>query len=648
MKTILPILVLAAALCFGAHASEQVKGVLGDSDLSFRVSTIQKAKSQRLPVDLRDAELVRIREVYPDALKQPRYTYDVLVDGRVMFRRDYAGIGFGAVSCFVRVPEWARRFDRITVVNRGDDPVRVTDAQPVTSDALNRIERADSFGLLAMVPWSHGPKQAKAWLDEIASKIPWKSGFYRGYSTEFYFARQPEQVVEQQMVDSLAWAREHRLAFLPLMVSWWSGTPMEVPDGEGGTFGDMKYQQICWSPEHTVDDTPQLKALLGDRWDVRYCLSVPNEWSDTPWLTMSSPKLNEFRHERLDKTLRAFSQKLKSSDVPILGVCLDNEPRYWDTACEAGNPKRELKTVWGDFNPLVVADAARAGVKLDPSDGLDAKERMWLHRNVSRYNQNTVNWTLKTLSEVNPGLCDRVYTHSLQLVGFPGDEINHTMSEWAYAPGALTGLEGFWMKLSDLDRVREWGSWANINREETDGCDIGMHIWDLRLTYARGGRLYNSYNWYGVGFQYVRDFLDEVPSAKVADPKIESLPSGAITFSASLGIQGINRIVAQVDLPTATDGALLAEVTGPSGGLLGFARAEGPFAAGANKVTFIFPNPVDLLAGTLGFLTRGTLTVRCENADSSGSPKITGADFWLDLRRERTQSLWVIASSGKH
>lgn len=645
MKITLPILILAAAMCHTTHAAERVKGVIGDTDLSFRTKTIQKGKSLQLPVDLQGAKLIRIREVYPETPKQPRYTYDVSIGGKLVFKRDYQGTGFGTVSFFIQVPEWARESDRITIINNGNDPIRVMDAMPVSVESLNQIESTDSFGLLGMVPWSHGSKQAKAWIEDLASKIPVKPGFYRGYSTEFYFARWTKEAVEQQMIDSLKWAKEHDMAFLPLMVSWWSGTPLEIPDGEGGKFGDIKYQQVCWSPEHTVDDTPQLKALLGDRWDIHYCLSVPNEWADTPWLTMNSPKLNAYRHQRLDEALRMFSDKLKSTDVSVLGVCLDNEPRYWDTACEAGNPKRELTTVWGDFNPLVVADAAKEGVNLDPSDGLDAKERMWLHRNVARYNQKTVNQTVKSLKKANPALLDRVYTHSLQLVGFPGDEIGHAMSEWAYAKGALTGLEGFWMKLSDLDRVREWGPWANINREETDGADIGMHIWDLRLTYARGGRLYNSYNWYGVGFDYVRDFLDTVPSAKVADPKIERTSSGGITFGANLGIQGINRIMAKVELPEATDGTLLAEVTGPTGKVLGFARAEGPFHTGMNSVAFTFANPVDLLGDTLGFLIRGTLKVGYEKTGMIGNPVVNDADFWFDLRRERTQSLWVIANS---
>jgi hypothetical protein len=200
------------------------------------------------------------------------------------------------------------------------------------------------------------------------------------------------------------------------------------------------------------------------------------------------------------------------------------------------------------------------------------------------------------------------------------------------------------MTLSDLDRVREWGTWANVNREECDGCDLGMHLWDLRLSYARGGQFYNSYNWYSIEFSYMHDFLDALPVAQVTDPKIEKGPAGSITFTSNIGLQGINRIVAHVDLPAATNSALIAEVTGQSGGVLGFARAEGPFTAGVNTVEFIFANPFDMVGDTLGVLTRGTLSVRYESAGSAGSPTINDANFQLDLRRERTQSLWVIAN----
>ena len=256
MKITLPILVLMAVCC-AAHASERVKGIIGDTDLSFRARTIQKGRSLQLPIDLQEAKLIRIREVYPDTPKQPRYTYDVLIDGKLVFRRDCQGTGFGAVSFFIRVPEWARESGQITIMNRGADLVRMMCAQPVTAESLNKIESTDSFGLLGMAPWSHGSKQAKAWIDHLASEIPVKPGFYRGYSTEFYFARWTKADVEQQIVDSLKWAKEKDMAFLLIT---------HLPRG---VIPDLESRKVTWDIQRFIEG--QARVSLTSSFDTSAC-----------------------------------------------------------------------------------------------------------------------------------------------------------------------------------------------------------------------------------------------------------------------------------------------------------------------------------------------------------------------------------------
>ena len=88
---------------------------------------------------------------------------------------------------------------------------------------------------------------------------------------------------------------------------------------------------------------------------------------------MNSPTLNSYRHGRLGWALGALTDRVSKSGIDLAGVYLENEPRYWDTACEAGNPKRQWKTCWADFNPFVISDAKKDGVNIDPSDGLDYK-----------------------------------------------------------------------------------------------------------------------------------------------------------------------------------------------------------------------------------------------------------------------------------
>ena len=48
------------------------------------------------------------------------------------------------------------------------------------------------------------------------------------------------------------------------LVSWWAGTPLNVDDGLGGKFGDLKYQQVCYSPNVEVPENPDLRKLLGE------------------------------------------------------------------------------------------------------------------------------------------------------------------------------------------------------------------------------------------------------------------------------------------------------------------------------------------------------------------------------------------------
>jgi len=88
MKSILPILLLTALLCTETYAANRVKGVIGDTDMNYRTTVLQKGESRDFSVNLKDASLLRIREVYPDTPRQPRYTYDAFIDGRLVFKRD--------------------------------------------------------------------------------------------------------------------------------------------------------------------------------------------------------------------------------------------------------------------------------------------------------------------------------------------------------------------------------------------------------------------------------------------------------------------------------------------------------------------------------------------------------------------------------
>jgi len=634
--------VILGFLCVSS-GGETLRGVIGDTELAFETVRIEPGKHVMLAVK-KSCHLLQIREVYPDAPNQPTYKYDIRVNGRLVYVREHQGTGFGPVSFFMRLPSWAQKTRSIEIVNRGTSPVRIANIIPTDVTELAAIEKSDKFGLYGVLVTNHGWDRGKEYVQELAAKMPSKPGFYRGFAFELPYASLSIEKIAELIDSNLLWAKEYDLTYLPGFTSWWAATPLTVPDGDGGVFGDVKYQQICWSPED-IEDSSELRHLLGDRYNIHYGLSIPNQWSNCPWLTMNHPKLNAYRCKTLTDSVRILASKIKGSGIRLEGIYLENEPRYWDSFMEAGNPRSKRKTVWADFNPVVVADALKDGVALDPSDGLDKGERLWLHRNVARYNQTTVDWVLQELKLA--GLRTSVYTHSLQLLGFPGDEIGHPMSEFAYVKGALVGLEGMWTKLADFERVREWGPWANVNREENDGRDIKEHLWDLRVTYARGGKLYNSYNWQAIGsdrvFGYMKEFIDTLPQVEMPVTIVQKDNKRRLTFATtSLDVQGANLARISITLTGRIPCALLGSVRNAAGRTVGFSRAEGPFETGTHTIEFWFSEPFEFRPGE-----RGTFHIWAEDQAYNRLIEITESTFLFDLRRERNQSLMIIARAEK-
>jgi molybdopterin-binding protein len=235
-------------------------------------------------------------------------------------------------------------------------------------------------------------------------------------------------------------------------------------------------------------------------------------------------------------------------------VFLENEPRYWDKQCD-----QQGRNLWADFNPGTVAAARQAGLELNPADGLAPAELAWLFRNVGRYNQETVNGVARALSRQMPALNLPVYTHALEYPDFtfPGKPLNHTQSEWAYAKGARTGIEGVLNMPGDFNRVREWGRWANVNREE-GGWPTDLSLWDLRISYMMGADLYNSYNWHSSSnrLAYVEEFLRELPVVRLPPARAECTATNQIRIATPMKLQAFTRVELPVEVRETFKGRL--------------------------------------------------------------------------------------------
>lgn len=321
------------------------------------------------------AEYVAITEVYPESVAPRTYHYLVSGPGLPVYERRCAAKGFGPVTYFPRCTQSPP--GPVTLTNLGDTnhPPLIARLRSVTAADVQRVRREDQFQLMGTIinPW-HGLSEAEQ-LDALARLLPEspERKISRGLSREIYYAYSSSNQVYQQLATARQWSRQTRLPVLLGLVSWWNGTPRHVPDGRGGKFGDLCYQQICYTPDATHADDPELRELLGKRYNLHYCRTAPNVWSDTPWLTLNSARLNDYRTQRLREAVQSLDGLTRGDTAWTAGIFLENEPRYWDTQSTRDTPQWAGER-WADFNPLVIEAAQLDGITLDPAEDLSAAE----------------------------------------------------------------------------------------------------------------------------------------------------------------------------------------------------------------------------------------------------------------------------------
>lgn len=643
-----PISILMLLACSAVLAKEvSLSGYIGSHKLSF---ASQEVKEEAVFAVDSGAEYLFVTEIYPDTPEPVEYSYELMVDGEELYERSASSTGFGPVTYFIRARKATGR--AVHVKNTGARPVLISSVRAVRQAELDALLRKDEFRIMGLIAPGCSAEDKEIFVRMLAEQLGPRATEQMkvGFSCEIRFANQSMDAVRREIEMCRRWEKEHSIpAFLGL-VSWWSGTPLFVPDGAGGTFGDLKYQQICYSPDVEVEENPALRELLGDRYNRHYGLSVPNQWSNTPWLTMNSPVLNEYRYRRLDEAVELLKDVSEGDTSWISGIYLENEPRYWDSDCEAGNPGSNRKVLWADFNPMVSKDARLDGVDLDPSDGLSYEELSWLHRNVGRYNQEMVDKFRKSLSDRRFGLDIPLYTHSLQHRHmFPGGEINHAASEWAYAEGARTGLEGMWLQLADLTRVREWGKWANVNREENDGHHTDLHLWDLRASYLMGADLYNSYNWHAIGaerfFDYVNEFLDELEVVSLPPAEAGYIDAHNLMIRTPMKLQAFTRVELPVTVTRATKGVFVLKLFTKDGQVFASVPNSVDLAPGKESLIFDFPTPAESKwneEARLYLYIGGCPDCAVEGAVGIDAETLGSVKLYLDLREQRAFSLAVI------
>jgi hypothetical protein len=563
--------------------------------------------SVRLEVDRTLPLTLQFKEVRPDDAWGARFGFRVLLDGTLFYVRDPATKDPGGgpySSFFVDTADPA-------IIGDGTVVVSVEGTSPEPAYVAEIWAYADLPGMVAaqgmrapdrmvfVLGQDHrGETYFRSRLDYVKSAIHESPEVGRGMAVLDYF---PNRTTEQMRANYQMWlrlSREYGLPFGIESTSDWEGTPGSVPDGKGGTFGDIEYHQVLWSPQdQTGPDKDvfrgqRLDELLGAAYEPRYGLSVPNIWGNTPWLTWRHPDLNAHFEKKANESLGLVRPLLwdlqRSGEADrLLDFSTTMESTYWskrggkgvaDQAYTDYNGGVERRDLYADFNPTTIAAAKAEGVVLDPTDGLSDAEKHWLYKNQS--------YPQQLFADIfYAGLPRQRIAAGPDGVEFPTDGLRHNVHAEVYSrmqepywddvhPSIAQGIVhrarpgSEYIELDDytkggfahLQKSREFGRIANPNLENSVSGYAPDKTLLLRQTYVNGSRYTSIYNWQGAdsadqGANWVNPFVDDLhPWDVIRDAAHDGEQAGRQSVSTTF-TAGDLRLMNTVDLRTVRTGS---------------------------------------------------------------------------------------------
>lgn len=503
-----------AAPWIGSFGGGRVSFQAGGLHFSSRVLTLEPGKSASMTVPVpTEAFALIVRTVIATDAPSQNLSYEVRLNGELIGLRDMPTEGVGRRSQFIRVSPSIYNLGRqadVSVKNTASTPLLLEGivCLPHYLELLEAQPPADDFTLALLLNSARGGHPD---LDRLQTLKP-VQGVRLALSSEIPYALANRDYVKQRISGFRDACNELGWPAVPILISWWAGTPSEIRENLG-------FQQICYSETDDYDEGQPLRDLLGDRWDIRYGLTIPNIWSNTPWQTLNNPELNELRRTRLADAMPTVLLLLGDMAVAYI---TENEPMYWAGEFPDQNYPVKRENLLADFNPHTVEAAARDGITLDPTDGLSLEERWWLFHNLRLYLEQPSKWIRDN------GAGGPVYTHALLEDHFPmkNSGLARPALELALAPDFPSGVEMLWDTNWDkLLRLRELKQWACVNREEGDGRPMSHHTAMALAVYAAGGDMLNSYNWQSIhpselSLDYFQQFMSRLPEFD-SDPAVQ-------------------------------------------------------------------------------------------------------------------------------
>lgn len=409
--------------------------------------------------------ILELRELHRRA--DPVFAYTVEWEGERLYFRDYEPLADAPVSVFIRLPRpvsggavrlcirpetGTPRFAGAALHGRSllegeGPPMRLGFFTP----RLTGEEEADCRVLAQL---NEAMASCRHLRPMVGFEIP-------------YMNRSDEEILQM----TSRWLRLCGKEGLPVFLNlntWWGGTP-SGPDGEGGYFGDMEYQQVVYVPQ------------TGER-----RLTVPNMWSNTPWYTMNHETLNRVRRERLRRCVQLIRRAAVAENpdgLPDIWLFLDNEPTYW-----AAFAYTENADSGGDVSEALLRAAQRDGVSFPQAGPWGERQRQWLLDNLTTYMDGLAGACLeetgRTAVRVEDGragtadrmLAEHTYTHVFPFATYPYMDLRHPQWETHVTPAARLGLEGStWEDPRILDYAIGFGRLANVNAERACYREPSFH-----------------------------------------------------------------------------------------------------------------------------------------------------------------------------
>lgn len=476
----------------GTSEKKTVSVLVGDNDSSYTVRTLKGYGSEMSftleGVTPDTAAMLDIEEIH---LRDDGYiAYSVYVNGVEVFNRSYSASADGPNHAYFDVSaEVVGSSGELTIrlVNKTDSEVRFRQVWAISDPETLAVEQGIAKKMDVVLMLNEQPNNLN--LDYLKSLVDsYKcAGMYNiGLCWEIQYLQWGKEQTET-LLNNVFNASIYTGATLYLGInSWWGGTPSGM-DGQGGYWQDVAYQQITYDVNN-MDNR--------GNWQ----LSSPNEWSNTPWLSMNNDYYNAVRVQRIKETvefiqLRTAEIALSGKEMPAVHLYTENEPYYWPinwTQYDFDNYPNGV----GDFSAWVVQDAAADGITLDPTDGLSEEEAFWLYRNLNTY-----------ISEVGNAMADGLGYNYITIkdgvISYPTEQIvsdsySHTpihaiYPNWdenqrAWENHVLDSIHfgGEWSVWQDddssrsLDYLLAYGSFANINAERA-GFPGGFSSTDFRV-----------------------------------------------------------------------------------------------------------------------------------------------------------------------